>query len=302
MGVARVTQSFGYLAHLEGDPARAITFYQDAVRQFRALGDRDGLADALHGLGQSLHAMQDLAAAHARLSMSLMLFEEVGSRVGIGMTLNSLGELAFERADLPEARRLQLEALGILEDLGDRRRIALVLDSLAAVSVALGRYRRAVRLAGSAAALRELLGIPATWDCQTRLDRRLEVAVSRLADHDRTAAWAEGQSWSVEQAVAYARGDNHQVRSRSVTSAVRRSNLCILTTREREIVFLLAHGDSNRQIADKLVIGVRTVETHVEHILRKLELNNRGQVSAWVHNMHQCEHPCPHPKTAVLAS
>jgi len=54
-----------------------------------------------------------------------------------------------------------------------------------------------------------------------------------------------------------------------------------LTEREREVTALLARGYSNRQIADELIIGVRTAETHVERVLRKLGLENRGQVIAW---------------------
>jgi DNA-binding CsgD family transcriptional regulator len=56
------------------------------------------------------------------------------------------------------------------------------------------------------------------------------------------------------------------------------ANAELLTGREREVMALLGRGYSNRQIAEELVIGVRTAETHVERILRKLNLENRGQV------------------------
>jgi DNA-binding NarL/FixJ family response regulator len=55
----------------------------------------------------------------------------------------------------------------------------------------------------------------------------------------------------------------------------------VLTPREREVLNLLAKGMNNRQIADELVIGVRTAETHVERILRKLNLENRAQAMLW---------------------
>ena len=44
---------------------------------------------------------------------------------------------------------------------------------------------------------------------------------------------------------------------------------------------LLARGYTNRQIADELVIGVRTVETHVERVLRKLGVDNRARAMLW---------------------
>ena len=54
-----------------------------------------------------------------------------------------------------------------------------------------------------------------------------------------------------------------------------------LTRREHQIVALIARGLTNRQIAEELVIGERTVHTHVGHILRKLGLATRTQIAAW---------------------
>jgi len=54
-----------------------------------------------------------------------------------------------------------------------------------------------------------------------------------------------------------------------------------LTRREREIAALVAQGLSNREIAGRLVIGPRTVETHVENILGKLGFTSRAQITAW---------------------
>jgi DNA-binding CsgD family transcriptional regulator len=57
-----------------------------------------------------------------------------------------------------------------------------------------------------------------------------------------------------------------------------------LTAREHEVLRLLARGYSNRQIADELIIGVRTAETHVQRVLHKLDLDNRAQAIAWAHD------------------
>ena len=54
-----------------------------------------------------------------------------------------------------------------------------------------------------------------------------------------------------------------------------------LTTREREIAGMIAHGKSNREIADVLVVSERTVETHVGNILAKLGFGSRSQIAAW---------------------
>jgi len=46
-----------------------------------------------------------------------------------------------------------------------------------------------------------------------------------------------------------------------------------LTDREREVLSLIAEGLLNKQIADRLGIGVRTIETHRERIMRKLDIH-----------------------------
>lgn len=56
-----------------------------------------------------------------------------------------------------------------------------------------------------------------------------------------------------------------------------------LTTREKEVVYLVSQGFSNQQIAKAMVLSEKTVKNHISHILRKLELKDRTQVAilAW---------------------
>lgn len=51
-----------------------------------------------------------------------------------------------------------------------------------------------------------------------------------------------------------------------------------LTSREKEVLRLLAEGFTNQQIADDLTISVKTVETHRAHVLEKLELRTRADL------------------------
>jgi DNA-binding NarL/FixJ family response regulator len=54
-----------------------------------------------------------------------------------------------------------------------------------------------------------------------------------------------------------------------------------LTTREREVLTLIAEGRTNRQIARQLNITERTARTHVSNILAKLQLTSRTQAALW---------------------
>lgn len=51
--------------------------------------------------------------------------------------------------------------------------------------------------------------------------------------------------------------------------------LQVLTRREREIARHVARGLTNREVADHLVLSVRTIETHVRNILKKLDMDSR---------------------------
>ena len=53
-----------------------------------------------------------------------------------------------------------------------------------------------------------------------------------------------------------------------------------LTNRERQVAQLVASGATNRQIADTLVLSVKTVETHIAHIFAKLDVRSRTALAA----------------------
>jgi len=59
-----------------------------------------------------------------------------------------------------------------------------------------------------------------------------------------------------------------------VTSGGKKEPFAQLTSREREVLILIAEGRSNKEIANKLGIGVRTIETHRERIMRRLDIHS----------------------------
>ncbi|MFA9443806.1 response regulator [Egicoccus sp. AB-alg6-2] len=54
-----------------------------------------------------------------------------------------------------------------------------------------------------------------------------------------------------------------------------------LTTREKEVLRHIARGYTYKEVASRLFISVKTVETHVSAVLRKLQLSNRHELTAW---------------------
>jgi DNA-binding NarL/FixJ family response regulator len=54
-----------------------------------------------------------------------------------------------------------------------------------------------------------------------------------------------------------------------------------LTAREQEVLLLIARGYTYKEIAGRLHLSVKTIETHVSSVLRKLQLSNRNELTRW---------------------
>jgi DNA-binding NarL/FixJ family response regulator len=91
---------------------------------------------------------------------------------------------------------------------------------------------------------------------------------------------------TIDEGVAFALGGKHRPRP---APAVKTEPQTVLTRRQLEIACLIAGDLSNRQIAARLFLSERTVETHVTNILNKLGLSSRTQVSRWMAELTEPE-------------
>ena len=237
--------------------------------------DPAAVAVALLYAGLAAHFTGQFEEACARYGQSVNLCRAVGFRSVGARSLHLLGHTRLELGDIRGARSALEEALPTCLELGDRWVIPLVMVGFAGVAARTGRPRRALRLAGVAWGLCESgqFSMPAVMEAQ--LERRLTPARDQLAS---VAAqiMAEGRGMSLAKAVHYALADEPEEAWRS---GPRRT----LTKRELEVAALVAQGLTNRRIAGQLHLSVRTVETHVDHVLTKLGFNTRTQLVAWAY-------------------
>ena len=68
--------------------------------------------------------------------------------------------------------------------------------------------------------------------------------------------------------------------------AVSDDELDKLTPREREVMRLIARGYTYREVAGELFLSVKTVETHVSAVLRKLQVSDRHELARWARARH----------------
>jgi DNA-binding CsgD family transcriptional regulator len=146
------------------------------------------------------------------------------------------------------------------------------LECLAGLAGDAGELREAARLFGAAHGIRQRIG-----EAQLKVwDAGYEASVAGVRDalkeNDFDSAWAEGAALSTEEAIAYAqRGRGQRKRPSSGWGS--------LTPTERRVVQLVSEGLANTDIATRLFVSPRTVQSHLTHVYTKLGLTSRVQLA-----------------------
>ncbi len=147
-----------------------------------------------------------------------------------------------------------------------------ILECLGTLAGEADSHREAARLLGAATAIRQRMGAVRfkVWDvCYEASVAALRDA---LGERDFDSAWTEGTALSVQEAIAYAqRGRGRRKRPTSGWGS--------LTPTERDVVRLVSEGLSNSDIATRLFVSPRTVQTHLTHVYTKLGLSSRVQLA-----------------------
>jgi non-specific serine/threonine protein kinase len=285
-GMAMALTLLGHVAFAQDDLGRAATCYEEGLAIRRRAGDQRGMAISLRSLGVLARVQGDLARAQRLLDEALSLFRASNDRWQIATTTGHLAEVAFAESDLSRTRALLLESLEVSRALSARFGIARCLERWAAFASALGRADAALRLAGAASAMRSALGdLPSAGESADR-ERMLLPARTALSSETAKQEWALGRAMTMEEAIQLAldvasAAQRESLRPTALEAAVDSSSP--LTTRQREVAVLVARGLTNQEIADALVVSLRTAETHVQNILTKLDLTSRSQLAVWAH-------------------
>ena len=155
---------------------------------------------------------------------------------------------------------------------------------------------RAARLFGAAHALHMSTGAPAPPLDMADYRRTEADARASLGDAPFAEAWATGAAMTLDEAIAYVLAADEITGSDLLEGTVSRPGppdgvprdvparsdgvphlvAVPLTPRERDVVALIARGFSNRQIAEELVLSVRTVERHIENVYNRLGISGKA--------------------------
>jgi DNA-binding CsgD family transcriptional regulator/tetratricopeptide (TPR) repeat protein len=290
-GIAQSLFLLGAVAAYQGDHVAARPPLEESVALFQETGDREGLADALGVLGMTALSRGDLAAARSLAGESRTIFESIGDRRGVAKTLTVMGDIFLEEGELEAARARHEEGLEILRDLDDRWGMAWCLEGLAGVTASQGQPARAARIFGAAEALREAIEGPRPPVRQAIYKREVAAARAGLDDKAFAAAWAEGRAMAPEQALATEEQTSASGLPDEPPELTRLASTPTypagLTSREVEVLRLVAQGLTNAQVGEGLFISPRTVDTHLTSIYQKLGVSSRSAATRYAvdHNL-----------------
>lgn len=259
----------------QGRPRIAVEHYRRALETYEP-GATSHRVDTLLMLTLACAAMGDVQAAEAahRETLDALPVPEQFQR---SYSLLYVGEALRRHGSADQALTAVRDALRLKVQLDDPFGVAWALDILAAIACDTDIYPRAALLLGAADRMWE------SMDVSVSTRERLQIREDLTRTHLRsvmgaaafTSHYRRGQRLSFEDAVTAALNTGPA----SVHTALPSSSL---TKREFEIASLVAHGLTNKQIASKLVIAKRTVDTHVQNILTKLGISSRGQIASLI--------------------
>lgn len=282
-GAAVVIAEIGSALRKQGDYKAARPYLEGSLAAYRELEDRPGIAALLAQLGHDFWHEAKYAKARALLEESLSISRDLGLKRTTAFVLWSLGLVAFDRRDNENARALYEEGLSIAKELGDTSWEVRLVESIAGLAAAEGQPRRAALLLGASEALREAIDYPLPPSHRHDYERPVAAIRAALDAGAFTAAWTEGRATPFEQTVEYALARSGEAGASSPATGTPGGlrEAALLSPREREVAALVARGLSNPEIASRLVITLRTAQTHVQNILNKLGMTSRAQIAAW---------------------
>lgn len=212
----------------------------------------------------------------------------MGDQWFIAWGLYVLGRVETHRHDLPAAFSWYQQSLALTLELGDRYITPYNLLGPADVLAAQGEQIRAAELWGAAEALLVAGGFPVPALDRVTYEQKVAAVRVQLGERAFASAWAAAGRTMTPEHVSVVL---HEVSPSELVPAAKQQQSqppapTDLTTREIEVLRLLARGLSNAQIAEELVVSQLTVKAHLRSIYSKLGVTSRSAATRYTFEHH----------------
>jgi len=270
---ARTLDRLAIVLTIAADEARGRELFERSLEMFRRLGDSTGVALCLHGLVMA-RVPGNPALARAQIDESLEILRGLGDRRNLAKVLWSAAEVAREVGEFESASAYLAESLTLMVEFGDRWFCGVLLESASELAAVSADPERAARFLGAADGVWKAIGVPCPPEFQIRHDVVVAKVDAHIGADRRASAWEEGRrlplSATIEQISA----------ARPVAPAAPDAPEG-LTARESEVLALVAQGRSDAEVAERLVVSLRTVHAHLRSIYRKLDVHSRSAATRY---------------------
>jgi predicted ATPase/class 3 adenylate cyclase/DNA-binding CsgD family transcriptional regulator len=187
------------------------------------------------------------------------------------VALTARARVAIAQGEPDQAERDAHDALAIADKTGGFLRLPDTLECLASLAAG-ANYQHAARLFGAAEGIRQRHGEVRFKAFQAAFESSVATVREALGEESFHSAWSEGAALSTDEAIAFAqRGRGERRRPTSGWES--------LTPTEGDVTRLVSEGLPNKDIAVRLFISPRTVQSHLTHIYTKLGLSSRVQLA-----------------------
>jgi predicted ATPase/class 3 adenylate cyclase/DNA-binding CsgD family transcriptional regulator len=179
--------------------------------------------------------------------------------------------VALVQGETNQAERDAHDAVALAAEMGAHLLTPDLRECVAVTAAQTASHSEAARLLGAADVMRQRIGVVRFKVYDAGYEACVAGVRDALGESGFEAAWAEGAALSTEQAITYAqRGRGERKRPTTGWES--------LTPTEGDVVRLLSEGITNKDIATRLFISPRTVQSHLTHVYTKLGLTSRVQV------------------------
>ncbi|MBV9230110.1 MAG: tetratricopeptide repeat protein, partial [Chloroflexi bacterium] len=286
----------GFVSYAQGDYTRARQLSEESLALFKMLDSPFYTSEVMTILAYELAALGEQASAQAWLEQAMVLARERENVEDLARVLCGSGHLALRQGHLAEAQARFEESITKMQGrwLIPRGKwvVASCLEGLAEIAQAREQATHAVQLLAAAQTVRAAHGYYTPFGIeQPFYDRTMAEARTRLGETNFATVWAVGQAMTPQQVIAVETANSPHAQDSIVLPPTPQSALAPtipngLTTREVEVLRLVAMGMTNGLIAEQLVLSPNTVNAHTQSIYRKLDVNSRSAATRFAMEHH----------------
>jgi predicted ATPase/DNA-binding CsgD family transcriptional regulator/tRNA A-37 threonylcarbamoyl transferase component Bud32 len=278
------------------DHAYAHRYSEESLALLRKMGSPYGAAQVMVVLACELVALGEPSRARNLLQEALSLASTRENSEVLVHVLCGAAHLELQLGHMEAGRTCLAKAIANMQGsrLGTNSTwlLAIFLEWLGELALEQGQAVWAVQLYAAAERVRGADGYYSLLEReQANNERTLAEALCQLGGKAYTAAWAEGQTLSLQQLIMARTSSPTIEEARPSGQAARWSAATLdhpggLTPREVEVLRLLGQGLSNHQIAERLVLSPYTVNSHIQSIYGKLMINSRSAATRFALDHH----------------